>query len=70
MTEAKNGAVPRESLRILIPLSGANGDVSALRLAAEMAPRGALLTGRPARCWSRSLASRSGSRRSERNRRR
>jgi nucleotide-binding universal stress UspA family protein len=38
MTEAKMGAVPRESLRILIPLSGADSDASALHLAAEMAP--------------------------------
>jgi len=41
MTEAKMGAVPRESLRILIPLSGADSDASALHIAAEMAPRDA-----------------------------
>jgi len=32
---------PRESLRILIPLSGADSDASALRVAVEMAPRDA-----------------------------
>jgi nucleotide-binding universal stress UspA family protein len=42
MTEAKMGAVPRESLRVLIPLSGADSDASALRVAAEMAPRAAV----------------------------
>ena len=41
MTEAKMDAIPRESLRILIPLSGADSDTSALHLAAEMAPRDA-----------------------------
>jgi nucleotide-binding universal stress UspA family protein len=34
-------AIPRESIRILIPLSGADSDASALHLAAEMAPRDA-----------------------------
>jgi nucleotide-binding universal stress UspA family protein len=38
MTEAKTDAVLRESLRILIPLSGAGSDASALHVAAEMAP--------------------------------
>lgn len=40
----------RESLRILIPLSGANSDTSAVHLATEMAPRDAefyLLHARP-----------------------
>ncbi|HMB29524.1 MAG TPA: hypothetical protein VKS99_15550, partial [Blastocatellia bacterium] len=32
---------PRESLRILIPLSGADSDASALHVAVEMAPRDA-----------------------------
>jgi nucleotide-binding universal stress UspA family protein len=41
MTEAEKGAVPRESLRILIPLSGADSDTSAIHVAAEMAPRDA-----------------------------
>jgi nucleotide-binding universal stress UspA family protein len=35
------GAIPRESLRILIPLSGVDSDASALHIAAEMAPRDA-----------------------------
>src|SRR5262245_48093832 len=39
MTEAKMDATPRESLRILIPLSGADSDAIALHVAAEMAPR-------------------------------
>ena len=34
-------AIPRESLRILVPLSGADSDASALHVAVEMAPRGA-----------------------------
>jgi len=34
-------ATPREPLRILIPLSGADSDASALHVAAEMAPRDA-----------------------------
>jgi len=41
MTEAEMDAVPRESLRILIPLSGTDGDASAIHVAAEMAPRDA-----------------------------
>ena len=41
MTEETMGAIPRESLRVLIPLSGVDSDVSALHVAAEMAPRGA-----------------------------
>jgi nucleotide-binding universal stress UspA family protein len=41
MTEAKMGAIPRESLRILIPLSGEDSDINALYVAAEMAPRDA-----------------------------
>jgi nucleotide-binding universal stress UspA family protein len=41
MTEAEMYAVPRESIRILIPLSGADSDASALHVAAEMAPRDA-----------------------------
>src|SRR5215813_10070534 len=35
------GALPREPLRILIPLSGADNDASAIHVAAEMAPRDA-----------------------------
>src|SRR5215510_7356670 len=34
-------SIPRESLRILIPLSGADSDTNALHVAAEMAPRDA-----------------------------
>jgi nucleotide-binding universal stress UspA family protein len=41
MTEAEMNACPREPLRILIPLSGAEGDASALRVAMEWAPRDA-----------------------------
>jgi nucleotide-binding universal stress UspA family protein len=42
MTEAKTDAIPRDSPRILIPLSGeADSDASALHIAAEMAPRDA-----------------------------
>src|SRR6266540_466998 len=41
MTEAEMDAVPRKPLRILIPLSGADGDTSALHVAVEMAPRDA-----------------------------
>jgi len=41
MSEAKIGAIPREPLRILIPLSGAESDTSALHVAAEMTPRDA-----------------------------
>jgi nucleotide-binding universal stress UspA family protein len=41
MAEAKTGPVPREPLRILIPLSGADSDASALHVAADMAPRDA-----------------------------
>jgi len=41
MTEAEMNAIPRESLRILVPLSGADSDASALHVAVEMAPRGA-----------------------------
>jgi nucleotide-binding universal stress UspA family protein len=41
MTEANMDATSRESLRILIPLSGADSDASALQVAAEMAPRDA-----------------------------
>jgi nucleotide-binding universal stress UspA family protein len=41
MTEAEMNAIPRESLRILIPLSGTDGDASAIHVAAEMAPRDA-----------------------------
>src|SRR5262245_42528660 len=41
MTESEMNAIPREPLRILIPLSGADGDASALHVAVEMAPRDA-----------------------------
>jgi len=41
MIEAEMEAIPRESPRILIPLSGAESDASALHIAAEMAPRAA-----------------------------
>jgi nucleotide-binding universal stress UspA family protein len=41
MTETEMGGATRESLRILIPLSGAESDTSALHVAAEMAPRDA-----------------------------
>jgi nucleotide-binding universal stress UspA family protein len=41
MTETRTDALTREPLRILIPLSGADSDASALHVAAEMAPRDA-----------------------------
>lgn len=41
MTETRTDALTREPLRILIPLSGADSDTSAVHLAAEMAPRDA-----------------------------
>jgi nucleotide-binding universal stress UspA family protein len=41
MTEAEMGAISRKPLRILIPLSGEDGDTSALHIAVEMAPRDA-----------------------------
>ena len=41
MIETEMDVIPRELPRILIPLSGADGDASALHVAAEMAPRDA-----------------------------
>ena len=41
MTDAEMDAIPRKPLRILIALSGADGDTSALHVAVEMAPRDA-----------------------------
>jgi len=41
MTEEEMDVIPRETLRILIPLSGAESDASALHVAAEMASRDA-----------------------------
>jgi nucleotide-binding universal stress UspA family protein len=41
MTESEMDVIPREPIRILIPLSGADSDTSALHLAAKMAPRDA-----------------------------
>ena len=41
MTGADVDAISRGPIRVLIPLSGADGDVSALHVAAEMAPRDA-----------------------------
>ena len=44
-------AIPRKPLRILIPLSGADGDISALHVAAEMAPRDSEFFLLHARSW-------------------
>ena len=41
MIETEMDVIPRELPRILIPLSGADSDASALHVAAEMAPRDA-----------------------------
>jgi nucleotide-binding universal stress UspA family protein len=41
MTDAAMDAGPREPIRILIPLSGADSDTSALHVAVEIAPRDA-----------------------------
>jgi nucleotide-binding universal stress UspA family protein len=41
MIETEMDVIPRELPRILIPLSGADSDVSALHVAADMAPRDA-----------------------------